>query len=122
MARVLVVDDEPSYRKYLERYLIHEGYEVRAAGSASEAMEIATGFEPHVLLVDWMLKDRLHGLDVALALRAGNASLQILLMTGYASEDVKEQARQANVFRFLEKPFGLEEVASAVADAVRTSG
>ena len=122
MARVLVVDDEPSYRKYLEKYLTHEGYEVRAAGNGREAMEIAKGFEPHVLLVDWMLKDRLHGLDVGLALRASHASLQILLMTGYASADVREQARQANVFRFLEKPFGLEEVASAVADAVRTEG
>ncbi len=70
MARVLVVDDEPSYRKYLERYLIHEGYELKTAGSSTEAMRIAADFEPHVLLVDWMLKDRLHGLDVGLALRA----------------------------------------------------
>ena len=79
MARVLVVDDEPSYRKYLEQYLSHEGYEVRTAGSSSEAMQIATEFAPDVLLADWMLKDRLHGLDIGLALRATDANLPLLL-------------------------------------------
>ena len=120
MARVLVVDDEPSYRKYLEQYLIHEGYEVRATGSSSEAMQIAAEFAPDVLLADWMLKDRMHGLDIGLALRATDANLPILLMTGYASAGLREQARQADVFRFLEKPLGLEEIASAVADALRS--
>ncbi len=120
MARVLVVDDEPSYRKYLEQYLSHEGYEVRTAGSSSEAMQIATEFAPDVLLADWMLKDRLHGLDIGLALRAADSNLPILLMTGYASTELRERANEAGVFRFLEKPFGLEEVASAVADAIRS--
>jgi DNA-binding NtrC family response regulator len=118
MARVLVVDDEPSYRKYLEQYLTHEGHEVRAAGGSSEALRIAAEFEPEVLLADWMLKDRLHGLDIGLALRAADANLPILLMTGYASAELREQASAAGVFRFLEKPFGLEEIAAAIADAI----
>jgi DNA-binding response OmpR family regulator len=120
MARVLVVDDEPSFRKYLEQYLTHEGYEVRTAGGSSEAMQIAKEFQPDVLLADWMLKDRMHGLDIGLALRVTDANLPILLMTGYASAQLREQAREANVFRFLEKPFGLEEVASAIADAIQS--
>ncbi len=120
MARVLVVDDEPSYRKYLEQYLIREGHEVRATGTSSEAIRIATEFEPEVLLADWMLKDRLHGLDIGLALRAADANLPIVLMTGYASTELREQASAAGVFRFLEKPLGLEEIAAAIAGAIRS--
>jgi DNA-binding NtrC family response regulator len=81
-------------------------------------LRIAAEFEPEVLLADWMLKDRLHGLDIGLALRAADANLPILLMTGYASAELREQASAAGVFRFLEKPFGLEELASAIADAI----
>ena len=48
--------------------------------------------------------------------------LQILLMTGFPSAEIREEADRARVFRFLEKPVGLDEVARAVADAIREAG
>lgn len=67
--RVLIVDDEPSYRDYLERYLKREGYGVRTASTGEEALAIGEVFSPHVILADWMLKDHVHGLQVAETLR-----------------------------------------------------
>lgn len=115
--RVLIVDDEPSYRDYLERFLIREGYEVRSAAGGQEALVVGKDFRPRVILADWMLKDHMHGLEVAETLREAEPELRILLMTGFPSAEIRKEAERAKVFRFLEKPFGLEEVAAAIKAA-----
>jgi DNA-binding response OmpR family regulator len=119
--RVLVVDDEPSYREYLDRFLTREGYDVRTAASGQEALVLGKEFRPRVILADWMLKDHIHGLEVAETLREGTPELRILMMTGFPSSEIRKEAARANVFRFLEKPFGLKEVARAVRDATATA-
>jgi DNA-binding response OmpR family regulator len=115
--KVLIVDDEPSYREYLERYLTREGYDVRSASSGQEALRIGKDFAPRVILADWMLKDQIHGLEVAETLRESTPDLRILLMTGFPSAEIRMEAERAQVFRFLEKPFGLEEVTAAIKAA-----
>lgn len=115
--RVLIVDDEPSYRDYLERFLVREGYEVRTASTGEEALSIGRDFAPGVILADWMLKDHIHGLQVAETLRDSRPETQILLMTGFPSSEIRKEADRARVFQFLEKPFGLDEVAAAIAAA-----
>ncbi len=115
--RVLIVDDEPSYRNYLERYLTREGYDVRSASTGQEALLIGKDFVPRVILADWMLKDDMHGLEVAETLREVTPDLQILLMTGFPSSEIRKEADRAQVFQFLQKPFGLEEVAAAIKAA-----
>ena len=118
--RVLIVDDEPSYRDYLERYLVREGYEVLTAATGQDALEIGKSFHPRVVLADWMLKDHMHGLEVAESLREESPEMRILLMTGFPSSEIRHEADRAKVFRFLEKPFGLEEVAQAIREAAHS--
>lgn len=115
--RVLIVDDEPSYRDYLDRYLTREGYEVRTASSGQEALSLGREFRPQIILADWMLKDHMHGLEVAVSLREVSPEMRILLMTGFPSSEIRKEADRAQVFRFLEKPFGLEQVATAIREA-----
>lgn len=115
--RVLIVDDEPSYRDYLERYLLREGHDVKTAATGQEALAIGMEFAPQVILADWMLKDHVHGLQVAETLRESRPELQILLMTGFPSSEIRKEADRAQVFRFLEKPFGLDEVSAAITAA-----
>ena len=67
-----------------------------------------------MILADWMLKDHVHGLQVAESLREVRPDLQILLMTGFPSSEIRKEADRARVFQFLEKPFGLDEVAAAI--------
>ena len=115
--RVLVVDDEPSYRSYLARFLRREGYDVRTSSTAREALDVGREFRPRIVLADWMLKDHVHGLQVAEQLRELAPGLRILVMTGFPSPEIRKEVLRARVFRFLEKPFGLEEVSAAIRDA-----
>jgi DNA-binding NtrC family response regulator len=117
MSKVLVVDDEQSYREYLGRFLARDGHEVRVAESGHEALEIGVRFRPDVLVVDWMLKNHVHGLHVAQALSAIRPDMASILITGFPSGDLKAAAERARIFRFIEKPFDVEEIREAVAVA-----
>ncbi len=117
MAKLLVVDDERRYRELLERILAEEGHDVRLADAGREAIDEGCRFRPDVLLVDWMLKDALHGLNVAAALRAVIPQLRTVLITGFPSQDVRLTAAKEGFSSFLEKPFEAEAVREAVRRA-----
>ena len=116
--RVLIVDDEPTYREYLERFLSRGGLEVRTAESGAEAIELARDFAPHILLADWMLRCEMHGIEVGEALRATRPDLRILLMTGFPTADLEAEAERVGIDGLLEKPFGLEDLSSAIEAAL----
>ncbi len=117
MSRVLVVDDEPRYREHISRMLMRHGYDVRTAGDARQAITDGSRFRPDVLIADWMLKCEMHGLHVSEALRAVVPDLKTILITGFPSMDLREDARSIRVSEFIEKPFEL----SRLHDAVRAA-
>jgi CheY-like chemotaxis protein len=121
MSKVLIVDDEPQYGVYLSDWLTREGYEVKTATTAEDAIDFGTHWLPSVLVADWMLTSSLDGLQVSQAVRAANPDLQTILITGYPSQELKARAAEANVFSFIEKPFSLTEVAGAVRRAANIS-
>jgi DNA-binding NtrC family response regulator len=117
VSRILVVDDERSYRRYLAQHLAREGHELRSASSSDEAIEIGAEFLPDVLILDWML-DGTCNLEVAEALRGIDPDLRIILITGFRSERAREEAPDGTIFRFIEKPFDLSDLSAAVHSAL----
>jgi len=122
MARVLVVDDEQGFREYLGRYLARAGHEVRAADSGRAAIDVGVRFRPDVLIVDWMLKNHVHGLQVAEVLGAIRPDLATIMITGFPSRDLRAAAERARILHFVEKPFELEEIREAVDEAALRGG
>ena len=119
--RILIVDDEPTYREYLDRFLTRDGLEVRTAETGAEAIKISREFTPDILLADWMLRCEMHGIEVGEALRAQWPDLRILLMTGFPTADLQSEAARIGIDGFLEKPFSLEDLSIAVKEALATT-
>jgi CheY-like chemotaxis protein len=117
---ILVVDDVVDYCEEIADGLAQHGFRVYFATSGRQAIDIGSLLRPDVLVSDWMLKDHVHGLAVSEALRLVYPSLQTVLITGFASQDLRLDARIADVFEFLEKPFPLEAVETAVRRALAT--
>jgi len=117
-ARILVVDDEDAYRGYLERFLRRRGYEVRGAPDGETALALAAAFRPALLLADWMLRDALHGLELARPRGRARPGLRVLLMTGFPASELRDALRRSRVDGCLEKPVGLPELAEAIAGAL----
>ena len=85
-ARVLVVDDEKMVRWTLAQALGEAGYQVDEASDAAEALRIATGDLPDVVLLDYRLPDRT-GVEVLRDLRKLAPRLPVVMLTAHASID-----------------------------------
>jgi DNA-binding response OmpR family regulator len=118
MAKVLIVEDEDGFRRQLQIGLSVTGHEIRCASSGREAVDVGVRYRPDLLVTDWMLKDDIHGMHVVHVLRAVLVELRAILITGFASADLREEAGSADVLEFIEKPFTLERIRKAVGQAL----
>jgi DNA-binding NtrC family response regulator len=119
VARVLIAEDEKSFRVVFPRFLSAEGHEVRTAENGQLAIEVGRQFQPDVLIADWMLDD-ITGLDVAEALQSEMPELRVIFITGFSSVELESKAARRNLRHYLclEKPFRIEEVIEVVQRSV----
>ena len=117
MTKILLVDDEPSYRDSLRPILSQEGYEVQAAADSRAALAFLPEFVPDVLLIDWMLRDTMDGLELAEAVRAVHPSVRTIFITGYPTSTLQARISSLPQCCYLVKPFLLADLLAAVRDA-----
>jgi signal transduction histidine kinase/ActR/RegA family two-component response regulator len=114
--RVLLVEDEPGVRAFVERALESLGYRVHAASLPSEALAIAARVSIDLLLADIVLPEIL-GPSLARQLRASLPELPVLFMSGYEDDALATFDIDAQT-RILRKPFTPIDLAIAVRDAL----
>lgn len=118
-ARVLVVDDEPSIRKFLRVSLTGHGFGVLEAGTGTDALAMASAERPDMIVLDVGLPD-LSGPDVVRQLREW-CRAPILMLSVRGSERDKIEALDAGADDYLTKPFSLGELLARVRAALRRS-
>jgi len=109
--RVLVVDGDQDFRRYLTDCIEAEGISCITATSVAEALEILGRTKVSVLLVDWFL-DHV-ATEVVRTARSLSPQLPILVMSG-KSYNVKLDALLADADEFLEKTLGGSVLANRV--------
>ena len=83
--RIAIVEDDADLRTTLVRLFEREGHEVRTAADVAEAVALTRTWPPHLMLLDYHLGHGT-GAQVVREIRTFEALTQILLVTGYASE------------------------------------
>lgn len=124
--RVLVVDDEPDARELLCSILAHCRAEVRAAGSASEALDALDGFSPNVLVSDIAMPD-LDGYYLISAIRSRppdrGGRIPAIALTAYTRVDDRRRCLSSGFQVHVPKPVEPAEILAIVASlAPATSG
>ena len=109
--RVLVVEDDQDFRRYITDCIEAEGIPCITAASVSEALESLARNEVSVLLVDWFL-DHV-AIEVVRTARSISALMPIIVMSG-KPYNVKTDALLAEADEFLEKTLGGSVLASRV--------
>lgn len=79
--KLLVVEDEPMVAALLKEMLSHEGFDMRTAQSANEAVQITEDFDPDIAILDINLGRGANGIDLAFILNKQNPGIAILLLT-----------------------------------------
>ena len=112
---LLVVEDEPSLRRVLDRTLAGLGYRVTTASSAEEALRLAGRMDapPDAVVTDIVLPG-MHGAELARELRHRWPSLRVLFTSGYAEQSVLASIPRGPGSAFLQKVFTPSELLAAV--------
>ncbi|MGD8370176.1 MAG: response regulator [Syntrophobacterales bacterium] len=117
--KVLVVDDELEIRDLLSEVLQQEGYDVLLASAGEEAIELAKGETPHVILLDVRMPG-IDGIEVCKRLKTDPKTqyIPIIMITGY--DENKIAAIEVGADDFVNKPIDLVELAIRVKSILRT--
>jgi two-component system KDP operon response regulator KdpE len=115
--RVLVVDDEPSIRRFLRVSLTAHGYFVFEATTGQEALREVTAQRPDLVILDLGLPD-MDGTEVTRRLREWS-QLPILILSVRGQETDKIAALDAGADDYLTKPFGTGELLARIRVALR---
>ncbi|MBK6402810.1 MAG: diguanylate cyclase [Rhodocyclaceae bacterium] len=103
--RILIVDDDVTFRAMLKVLLTNYGHEVYEAVDGQQAFEMAVDLRPQVMVVDWMMPS-MDGIELTLALRQTKVGrrIYIMLLTGLDDDQHLIRAFDAGVDDYLTKP------------------
>ena len=115
-ARIFVVDDDAEVREFLADSLASLGHRVETLSGAEAALGALAQGPPDLMLIDFAMPG-MNGAELAREARARFPELPIIFVTGFAESDQIEAACGAEA-PVLRKPFGIDELAAAVAAQV----
>src|SRR6266851_1767155 len=116
-ATVLVVEDERKLRDLVRSYLERAGFTVLSTGSGAEAITMATGSAPDLVILDLGLPD-VPGETVARELRATSAT-PILMLTAKSAEEDRIRGLELGADDYVTKPFSPRELVLRVQAILR---
>ncbi|WP_438449191.1 diguanylate cyclase [Gorillibacterium sp. sgz5001074] len=116
----MIVDDVPNNLRLLKDILEDEGYEVAAAEHGRKALELASLFCPHAILLDIMMPD-LDGYEICKRLKEepNTSDIPILMVTAKTDSLALKKALELGAFDFIKKPIDEVEVIARVQSALR---
>ncbi|MGC3956409.1 MAG: sigma-54 dependent transcriptional regulator [Verrucomicrobiota bacterium] len=107
--RILILDDEESIRTTLSIMLRGLGHEVVDVGNSQAAFKELDAAQFDMAFLDLKLEDE-NGLDVLPELLRGNAKLDVVVMTAFASIESAVEAMRRGAVDYISKPFTPEQV------------
>lgn len=115
--RVLIVEDDTDIADVLRRSLRNEGYEVRTSGDGVEALDIAAGFMPDLVVLDLGLPG-MDGVEVCRRLRS-DGDVPILMLTARAETEDRVEGLDSGADDYLVKPFERQELLARIRALLR---
>jgi two-component system cell cycle response regulator DivK len=115
-AAVLIVDDNAVNLKLARVTLLTEGYDVRTAGDAEEALSALETFRPRLILMDIQLPG-MDGLELTRRLKSDPATreITILALTAYAMKGDEARMLEAGCDGYVTKPIDTRTLPETVA-------
>jgi PAS domain S-box-containing protein len=114
--RILVVDDQLGPREAL-RMILKSKYHVMTAVNGPDALQRITKMPPDVVLLDIRMR-QMNGIEVLQAIKQIDPTIEVIMITAYASLATARQAMTYEAAEYLTKPFSKQEVERAVERAI----
>ena len=121
MAKILVVDDDDSFRAFLEELLGRTGYEVVSAPNGTRGIECAGEELPDLIILDVMMPDMSGGMTAhQLSENIATKDIPIIFLTSIISEEQDTMVHNKDgSYQFLAKPIRAERLLEEVEKALQ---
>jgi two-component system, cell cycle response regulator DivK len=118
---VLIVDDNPMNMKLIRVLLTGEGYDVRTAGDAPEALAVLQHWRPRLILMDIQLPG-IDGLELTRRLKSDPSTKHIIIigLTAYAMKGDEERILAAGCDHYIAKPINTRTLPHLIAALIET--
>ena len=116
LARVLVVDDELGPRESL-RMLLKPAYQVQTAENGRTALDLLRRFQPDIVIMDIKMPE-MDGLELLRHVKRADPSIEVVMITAYASLETVRHALTHGAFEYLIKPFSRQDLEDVVHRAL----
>jgi DNA-binding response OmpR family regulator len=109
--KVLIIDNDPTLRRFLQVVFEREGFDVALASEGSEGVHMALMNPPNIIILD-IIMEGLHGFEVCKMLRA-NSSIRrtaIIVISGKSYKPDIDMAMELGADSYIVKPFSYKEL------------
>ena len=114
---LLIVEDDAAFARTLARSFERRGYAVQHASSHDEVRALLAGSSPEFAVVDLKLNGEASGLACVQTLKAHNAGMLIVVLTGFASIATAVEAVKLGACHYLAKPSNTDDIEAAFTRA-----
>ena len=116
--RVLVVDDEADFLESIVKRLELRGIDVDGVGDGAAALELLAGKQVDVVVLDIKMPG-MDGIEALRQIRTRYPDIEVIVLTGHASQEFRRLGRELGAFDYLIKPVRLETVLERIRAACR---
>ena len=118
MPKILLIEDDISFCKLLEKFLVKKQYEVSIAFSAAEARSAIKSESFDLILTDLRLPDS-DGIGLMSEFKNSHPQIPVVLMTGYSDVNTAVKAIKNGAADYISKPFNPDEVLLVITNALQ---
>jgi len=116
-SRILVVDDELTIRKSIQKRLEREGYEVTSSDNAKDALQLFQNNSFDTVISDIRMEG-MDGLELLKRLQSQRRDVPVIMVTGAPSLDTAQESITAGAYDYITKPIERETLINTVKRAV----
>jgi two-component system nitrogen regulation response regulator NtrX len=116
--KILIVDDERGVRAALGQLLEYEGYEVRTAENAVDAIAEYERYRPHLVFMDVKMAG-IDGLEALKKIRELDPAATVVMISGHGTIQTAVEATQLGAYDFLEKPLDTDRILVTLRNALQ---
>jgi len=117
MAKILLVDDEPSILSVLCTVLRSEDYDVTAAADGQQAIELVKNGDFDLVISDIRMSP-INGMDILKVVHQERPEVSVIMLTAYGSVETAIEALKLGAFDYVTKPFKVDELLITVQRAL----
>ncbi|MCD4741087.1 MAG: response regulator [Desulfobacteraceae bacterium] len=114
--KLLFIDDEQTFLKYLAKRLALDGFTVKTTFSGEEGIKVAASEDFDVAVVDLQMPG-INGIEVQKRLKELQPSLPCIVLTGHGTVENALECGKYNAFKFLSKPIDMDILINTINEA-----